>query len=157
MALKTRAVTISEDGRDQGKTYIITEKPAMQAAKWVDRLFLAMARAGVDVPKTIIDAGIVGVALLGINALAAMQWADAEALLDEMMACVTVVPMPGTPEFTRPLADGDVEEIMTVMTLRAEVLTLHTGFTLADVRSALMAAQQTTADQPSPSTQTSPA
>lgn len=150
MARKIKRLTIAEDGRDKGKTYVLTEMSAVKAEKWAARLYQAMVRAGVDVPDTVSKAGVVGIILVGVNSVGMMPWAEAEVLLDEMLACVTVAPMPNSPEIERPLADGDIEEVATLVSLRAEIISLHTGFTWADVRSALEAMQAAQQSQQSP-------
>ena len=43
MARKVEYITIDQEGRDQGKTFKITEMPALKAEKWATRAFLALA------------------------------------------------------------------------------------------------------------------
>lgn len=130
MARKTKTVTITSPGRDQGKSYILTEMPATKAEKWAARAFLALAKAGLDVPEEAAASGVAGFAAMGLDAIGKLNWEDAEPLLDEMMSCVQVQPSPG---ITRPLVEAadDIEEVMTLLTLRKELLELHLGFSLA--------------------------
>lgn len=130
MARKTKTVTITSSGRDQGKVFFLTEMPATKAEKWAARAFLALAKAGLDVPEEAASAGVAGFAAMGLDAIGKLNWEDAEPLLDEMMGCVQVQPSPG---ITRPLVESadDIEEVMTLLEIRKELLELHLGFSLA--------------------------
>ena len=48
MARKTKTLVI-ESGRDQGKSFLITEMPVTRADKWANTALLAMLRGGVDI------------------------------------------------------------------------------------------------------------
>lgn len=130
MARREAFVKIDAEGRDKGKVYRLTEMPAARAEKWAIRAFLALANAGVEVPKDIKDAGFAGIAAMGLNALGSLRWPDAEPLLDEMMLCVSVCPRQGDRTITTGLFPDSIEEIATRVRLRKEVLLLHTGFSL---------------------------
>jgi len=52
MARKTCRVTIDADGRDKGKTFILTELPALDIERWTVRLVLALGKNGVNLPNT---------------------------------------------------------------------------------------------------------
>lgn len=137
---KTAYVTIKEDGRDKGKKYLLTEMPASQAEKWAYRAFLALANSGAQIPEDIKEAGMVGLATVGFEMLSGLRWHDAEPLLEEMFGCVSFPANINGTDVTRGLVENDVEEVSTRMQLRAEVFTLHTGFSLADVVSRLASA-----------------
>jgi len=135
MARKTKIVQISDENRDKGKCFLIREMPATQAEKWAARAFLALAKSGVEIPDDIANAGLAGIAAMGIRALGGMTFADAEPLLDEMFnSCVAVIPDPAKPEIFRgaggigALIEDDIEEVATRLKLRKEVFSLHTGF-----------------------------
>src|ERR1039458_767382 len=135
MARKTAEVLITDEGRDKGKVFVLTEMPAAQTEKWAMRALLALTKAGVEIPENIQGAGIAGIAVLGLKALGGMDFYDAEPLLDEMLQCVTIRPDPKNIAFTRALLDDDIEEIKTRLQLRAEVCTLHVGFSLTGSQS----------------------
>jgi len=138
MARKTKTVTIDGGGgRDAGKVFLLTELPASQAERWATRALMAMARSGVDIPENLENAGIAGLATLGVRALAAMPYDEAEVLLAAMMACVQVIPDPSRPAVVRALIEDDIEEVGTRMLLRGEVIELHTGFSLGAVTARL--------------------
>jgi hypothetical protein len=128
MARKEITITIEDSGRDQGKVFLIKEMAASQAEKWAARAFLALAKSGVDIPDDIENAGLAGIAALGVKALSGMTFAEAEPLLDEMMACVSIIPDPKRPSVTRHLIEDDIEEIKTRLKLRAEVFKIHFDF-----------------------------
>lgn len=136
---KTVDVTISDEGRDQGKTFRITEMPAYQGEEWGIRVLLALTRAGADVPDP--KMGLAGVKMAGLQAMAGLSFSDLKPLLDEMMECVVAVPNKGDSSVTRKLVDDDTEEVTTRLRLRAEVFNLHTDFLKAGLLSTLTSAQ----------------
>lgn len=121
---KTADITITADGRDQGKTFRITELSASAAEDWAIRAFMAIARGGMEIPDGV-PASIAGIAILGFKALAGMDPATAKPLLDEMMGCVQVVTSSGV---VRKPMEEDIEEVATRLQLRKEVFEVHTGF-----------------------------
>ncbi len=131
MARKTLDVKIDAEGRDKGKTFLITEKPSAQAEKWAMKALALAARSGVDLGNISPAMGIQGIAALGVIALmnaVSETWDEAESLLDEMMTCVQIKEASGA----RDLIGDDIEEVATRVELRKAVLELHVGFSLAD-------------------------
>ena len=130
---ETIDIIIDAEGRDKGKCFVIKEMAALPAEKWAYRLITALAHAGADV-DVIQGSGMAGLAAAGIQALPMLNFRDVEPLMDEMLECVSIRPDPrGNPTFTRPLvlngSDNDeVEEVTTLMRLRAEILDLHMRF-----------------------------
>ena len=159
---KTKEVTITTDGRDKGKTFVITEMPASRAEKWAARALLAITRSGVPMPEELRGAGMAAIAIVGLRAILSLSFDDAEPLLDEMMKCVQIK----MPAITRPIIDDgtdgeDIEEPETRLLLRSETLELHTGFSLAAMVSRLATAareeiSEATQTSPSPSAPSSP-
>jgi hypothetical protein len=136
---KTAIITIDSPGRDHGKVFELTEMSATKAEKWATRALLALLRSGVDIPEDIASAGLAGVAAMGIKAFGGINYSDAEPLLAEMMSCVIVIPDPSRPQVKRPIrTEDDIEEVATLLRLREEVISLHTGFSFKGVRSRLM-------------------
>lgn len=158
MRKKTR-VTITDEGRDKGKVFELTEMPSLQAEKWAMRAFLAMGRAGVQIPDGVQNLGFVGIGILGLKSLASMHWQDAEPLMDEMFQGVRYVPDPAKPDIVRDIMESadDIEEIKTRLRLRAAVLDLHAGFTFAGKLFDLDLSPKTTTSPASSTTPTSPA
>lgn len=131
MPRKQLEITISAEGRDKGKTFVITELPASQGEKWATRALLALSRSGIDMPEEVAGMGMAGIAYVGLKALAGVQFAEAGPLMDEMFTCVSLRPDAARPEYLRPPMEDEIQEIGTRATLRMEVLTLHTGFSIA--------------------------
>lgn len=161
MARKTKLFTVpaSDDGRenrDVGKTFRITEMSAFDAEVWAQRAMLAMAQSGVPISEEVIRAGLGAVAAVGMRALLTMAFDDAKPLLDEMMKCVVFIPDRTKGDVTLPLDDIIVEEVSTLLALRAEVIEIHTGFSIPAFLSNLGKAGKTTTDN-TQTTPTSPA
>ena len=123
MARKTKKITIESNGRDQGKVFLITELDAWAAEEWATEALFAMMNAGVNIPEGIENAGLAGVAALGLSALTKVSYDKAKPLIEKMMSCVQVVLA-----VTRPLIADDIEEVGTLLLLKKEVLLLHLDF-----------------------------
>lgn len=128
MARATANYTVTDDGRDKGKVFVITEMPASRAESWAMRAILALMAGGVEVPEGFDRMGMAAMAEIGIKALAGLKWDVAEPLLAEMWSCVMYIPDPSKPHVIRNLIEEDIEEISTRIKIRAEVWKLHTGF-----------------------------
>ena len=50
MARKVSNYTVTKEGRDLGKTFVITEMPASRAEAWATRALLALMAGGVELP-----------------------------------------------------------------------------------------------------------
>jgi len=128
---KTKTVVISADNRDKGKTFLLTEMPSDKSERWALRVLNIILASGLEIPDSIAAAGLAGVAELLTTTLSSfrgLDWDKVEPLLDEMMACVQIVPAPSRPEIVRALIPEDIEEISTRLLLRKEVVTLHVDF-----------------------------
>jgi hypothetical protein len=124
---KTIDVSIAADGRDKGKTFCITEMPALQAEAWATRALFMLSKAGATIPDSVLSGGMASMAAMagvGIQALLYVPYEDAKPLLDELMRCVRIKEI----AVTRDLTPDDIEEIGTFFTLRGEALKLHVGF-----------------------------
>ena len=135
MARKTETVVITSEGRDKGKTFLITEMPALKAERWAFRAILCLAHSGVDMDLGPEDAkgGMAAFATAGLKALNKLDFNEAEPLLNEMWSCVQVIPDRNNPLIVRPLVRNemegdDIEEVTTILTLRERIFRLHTDF-----------------------------
>ncbi len=166
---KTAVVTITDGGstvvnRDFGKTFLIKEMPASTAERWATRALLALARSGINLPENAAGAGWAGIAVLGFQALSHANLDEIQPLLDEMWQCVSLIPDMRHPHVVRHLMwagpDGegaDIDEVSTMLKLRAEVFTLHSGFSLPGVGStSSISTTSTSVDLPNTKTSTSP-
>ena len=133
----TTNFTVTDEGRDKGKTFLLTELSASKAEAWAMRAILALMAGGVELPEGFERLGMAGMAEVGIKALAGLKWEVAEPLLAEMWECVRIMPDPARPNVIRNLIEEDIEEITTRIKLRAEVWKLHTGFLKAAAPSLL--------------------
>jgi hypothetical protein len=131
---KSATVTISAEGRDKGKVFVLTELSAEESEEWAGRALFALMNAGVEVPDDIVSAGLAGMAALGLKALTKLSFEAAKPLFDKMMECVKIKT---SASVERALIEDDIEEVQTRFQLRKEVLTLHMGFSMAAVRSTL--------------------
>lgn len=128
MARKTVNYTVTSEGRDKGKIFVLTELPASKAESWAMRAILALMAGGVELPEGFERLGMAGMAEIGIRALSQLKWEDAEPLLNEMWQCVQIIPDPARPQVIRNLIEEDIEEVDTRLKLRMEIWTLHVGF-----------------------------
>lgn len=158
MARKTKlyVVPVAEGNRDSGKAFRITEKDAWAAEEWSQRALMAAAHAGVPIDEDIIRAGLGAVLAVGVKALLSMAFDEAKPLLDDMMLCVEFVPDRSKADVSRPPDREDIEEMSTLLALRAEVVELHTGFSIPAFLSNLGKAGTTKTTGPLPITPTSP-
>lgn len=155
MARRTIEVTITDEGRDKGKVFFITEMPASQAEEWALQALSAMASSGAEIPDDVAEAGLAGLATMAVPMLLKIPYYSAKPLLDQMFACIQAIPDPGRPEVKRRLVEDDTEEVLTRIKLRREVLDLHVGFS---VTAAILALAAVAKIKPSgPSAPTSPA
>jgi hypothetical protein len=127
---KTIDVTITDEGRDKGKVYRLTEMSAWTAEKMTIRAMGAAVRAGVPIPDDVVQMGVAGFIAVGARAVVAARFDELEPLLDQMMSCAKAVPDPSKPGIERPLIESDIEEVKTFLTLRKAILELHTGFSM---------------------------
>jgi len=115
-------------GRDNGKTFIITEMSARAAHKWATRALLCMGGAAGDIPGLMAKSGVAGLAVVGLKAfMQGIPVDQAEPLLDELLSCITVNHDPTNPAMERKLmVDLDVEEVATIFSLQKAAFMLHT-------------------------------
>jgi hypothetical protein len=131
MARKTLQYKVTDEGRDLGKVFLITEMPATQGERWAIRAFLAMGKNGVELPDDISQSGFAGIASYGLTLIAKLPFDDAEILMEEMFRCVQMMPNPSNPEIVRSLVENDIEEIATRFKLRIAAFKLHADFSKA--------------------------
>jgi hypothetical protein len=135
MPRRTATVVIGEEGgRDKGKQFLLTEMPALKAERWAMRALNAAGRSNAQITPDMIALGMAGIAQFGLRSFVAMDFNEAEPLLNEMLDCVEFITEPSK-GIRRKLfiggAEDDLEEVKTIYRLRDEVFKLHTGFSLA--------------------------
>lgn len=133
MPRKISRLTISAEGRDKGKVFVLTELPADQAERWAIRAFLGLIQSGANISPETMQGGMAALAAIGIQALGGIAWETLEPLLDEMWTCVEYFHSAKTP--TQSIADGinsQIEEVATRLSIRLAVLELHMGFSFPE-------------------------
>lgn len=128
MARKDRIFTVTKAGRDEGKTFYITEMPPRVGHRWATRAMLAVANTGIDLSDDVLSGGFAGLVATGIKSLGKVPADVAQPLLDELLDCVQVIPDASKPNVKRSMVDTDTEEVATLFQLQWEVLDLHVGF-----------------------------
>lgn len=153
MARRERVVTITDEGRDQGKVFVLRELSSFDGEWWAVRALTVMGNAGVNLPGNALESGMAGIAaaeastgavtallVAGLRMLPGVDPQALKPLLDEMMACVLFKPSGSHQLPPQALMYGEfcqIEEIATILRLRAELIELHTGFSLAGAKSIL--------------------
>ena len=125
MSLKTKTITI-EKGRDEGKTFVITEMPITKADNWAMRALFAIANGGIDIEGINPNMGMLGLAQVAIKALSGIKPDVGIPLLDELLECVQVLPSGGNARAL--IIDSDIKDLSTMFTLRKEALAIHIDF-----------------------------
>lgn len=129
MARRTKVVTIdAENGRDHGKTFLITEMSADAAEWWAIRVTQGIVGSNPDADFDIFSGSLPRLANFAFVGLAKIPADQLKPLMDEMKACVSVLLPDG--KTSRALLPGDVEDIMTWLELRKEVFEILTGFSV---------------------------
>jgi hypothetical protein len=124
MARKTARVTIDADGRDKGKTFVVTELPALDIERWTVRLVLALGKNGVNLPGVQADSGFAGIAGVLWALLAQVSPEEAETLMATMLEGLKI----DEGKIIRELVTDDIEEPETLLQLRMAWVDLHSGF-----------------------------
>ena len=121
---------VAEGNRDKGKKFLIVEMAAYDLEWFSIRALQALGTSGVPVSQEMVDAGAVGLLLLGYQAFMGSDEESIKRLKDEMMGCVF---LQSSAEVRVPWNPQLVSEVSTLKTLREKWLYLHTGFTLAEL------------------------
>ena len=136
MARHIVEVKIEAEGRDKGKTFVLTEMAATVGEKWAMQLAFLLSQAGAlaipaDALQSVGMEAIAGV--VGDEVDPRIALALGRALSDESLAgwwdCVKYQHQPGHP--LQAIMQGEacqIEEIATITHLRMEVVKLHTAF-----------------------------
>jgi hypothetical protein len=150
MARQSQLITVPNfpgtRNRDFGKLFLLTEWPAARAEEWGIRMTLALNKSSGALPMDLVGIGMEGIAIIGINTFlrGSMDADHLIPLLNELLECVRIILDPKNMEVSQPITSpDDIEEVATRLWLRSEVLKLHTGFSPADVLSALISSIMT--------------
>jgi hypothetical protein len=136
MSRKIEKVTIDAEGRDLGKTFVITEMSAWDAIRWAARATLALAQSGVQIPEGALSGAPETIAASAFALLSLVPEAVALPLLEEARECIQFQPSTNAAVALQPVEFGGisaVEEPITWATLLRRVFVLHVGFSVAGV------------------------
>ncbi|WP_432784676.1 hypothetical protein AAEX37_01954 [Oligella sp. MSHR50489EDL] len=125
MARKEKTYTV-EGGRDDGKTFLITEMPVIKADAWATRVLFAIAKSGIDTAGINPNGGMLEMVKVAITTIGNIDHDEGYPLLNELLDCVQIIPSGGTPRKLN--IDSDIQEVRTLMMLRKESLMLHLDF-----------------------------
>jgi hypothetical protein len=128
---KIQTITITADGRDQGKVFKLEEMAARPAKRWERNFLACMVQNRIEIPDDLQNAGLGAVLAAVMKLTLGMHGPEVDALHDELLACVAIHPDPKRMEIVRPLIESDIEEPATIDQLEDEVCKLHTGFSIA--------------------------
>ena len=131
--LKQKTVTI-EKGRDKGKTFLITEMPAIQADEWAHRLVEQAAKSGIDLKNTDVlnlDTGsMAGMIEIGSAVFVTLGRIDyqtsRELKFDILNRCVQIVPTGGEPRMC--MWDQEIKDMQNFTILAAHAIGIHVDF-----------------------------
>lgn len=151
---KETDLKITEEGRDKGKVFHLTEMPAMKAEKWATKALMKLLKGNPDIGdlNQLKQRGMQGMMLMGMEALMGLEYDEIEPLLDELLSCVMITNPGGG--WRTPLPD-DYEEVSTLLQIKWAVFNLHVNFSVS--ASPLNSkTSETSSEAPSPNTATSP-
>lgn len=135
MARKTLTYEITDNNRDKGKRFLITEMAPRIGHAWATRVLFGIMNSGVDMPDEWLNGGMAGVAKAGFRALGSIRPEIGIPLMEELLTCVQAMPNPADPTMLRNDWDADVEEPTSIFKLQYEVFKLCTGFSMPAVKS----------------------
>lgn len=132
---KSERLTITAEGRDKGKVFILTEMPADQGERWANRAALALTNTGAAIPEEALGSGWATLAAVGVQALGMLRHETVQPMLDELWpTCVRYEHKPGQP--LQEVAGGinsQIEEVATRYKIYYALWKLHTDFSLPEV------------------------
>ena len=135
---RTKKVVMTKKNRDEKKTFLIVEASSMEAEAWALRMMEAIGKSGAEIPEIVLSSGMAGLLALGARAVLGAPYSITGPLWEEMFEkCVHFIPDPSRPDIVRgrygigPMVENDVQEVVTRLHLRMEVLDLHLGFSLS--------------------------
>lgn len=135
MSRRTERLTITDENRDKGKTFILTEMSSDAGERWANRAALALMNTGAAIPEEALGAGWAALAAVGVQALGMLRHADVQPMLDELWTQVRIVP----PRPDLPLQEINIgvncqiQEVTTRYKIYYALWKLHTGFSLPEV------------------------
>jgi len=132
---KTKVITIEDEGRDKGKSYLITEMPLFQGEEWALRVIMEVARAMQTLPAGFDGTrewfqlyGMEWLASSGIKVFGNLEWITTRQLMQELIDCIEYLPNKNDMRVKHKEIYSVTEEIPTMLRLKWEVINLHFDF-----------------------------
>ncbi|MFT8635722.1 MAG: hypothetical protein ABF706_10585, partial [Novacetimonas hansenii] len=97
MALKSIEYSVTEEGEDLGKVFVITRMSAFDADRWGRHVLHAAIAGGYRAVADDAAEGMGGIAEAGMRIFGMMAPDAADALLDRLMQCVRIIRDPAHP------------------------------------------------------------
>lgn len=135
MARREAIFTITDEGRDKGKVFKLTEMDSAKAEDLCLQALFLLSAGGIGMPEDVQGTGALGVATAGYEAfMRHVPYKEIKPILDEMWKCIEYIPNPSNHNLVRPLNPNgsDIEEVLTRLRLRMEVFNLHVGFSTGE-------------------------
>jgi hypothetical protein len=124
--MRKTQIVVATEGRDQGKTFLLRELPALRAERLAEKLFRTLVARGVEVPEATLGSGFLGFAAEWQRWLQHLQLWDLAQFLAEFDECILI----RIARADRPISikGDDIEEWSTLVNLRFTALWLHVDF-----------------------------
>lgn len=132
MSRKVEKLTITAEGRDKGKVFVLTEMPSDQGERIANRIIFALLNTGATIPEEALGAGWAGLAALGLQAVGMLKADIVQPLLEEIWAA-SVMYQHDPKIALQPITSGvnsQIEEVATRYTIHFALWKLHTGFSM---------------------------
>lgn len=121
MARLRKEFTIESANRDKGKTFVVTEMDSFAGFDWATRALFGMLNAGMEVSEELIQMGLGGVAMMGLDGIKKLPPSIVKPLMEELQGCVQIK----EPGGLRAVLRSDIEEISTWFEMQKRAFTLH--------------------------------
>lgn len=130
MARKEIPFIVTEEGRDKGKEFIITEMSAWDADTLSQDLFRAMGDSNyTGIPADVIAMGCAGLATVGLSVISASSPEVARQLRDQLMSTVDrIITNEGHRQQRKVNGPLDFEEVSTIRALIDKVFEVNFSF-----------------------------
>lgn len=130
MARKEIPFIVSDEGRDKGKEFVITEMSAWDADTMAQDIFRAMGDADIKgISPDVIAMGCAGLATIGLSVISASSPDVARNLRDRLIDTVEIVITNDGKQIKRKVNGSiDFEEVSTIRSILDKVFAVHFDF-----------------------------
>ncbi|EOU9561572.1 hypothetical protein ACOJCY_002659 [Cronobacter dublinensis] len=129
MARKEIPYVVTDENRDKGKEFIITEMSAWDADEMAQDIFRAMGDCNyTGIPADVIAMGCAGLATVGLSVLSASSPEVSRQLRDRLLSTVQIVITHDGERQVRAVKSIDFEEVSTIRSLMDKVFKVNFDF-----------------------------